>query len=191
MRGKERKNSGITIPVSCSYRNVSIEKNVVELTHPDVLIDLGSIAKGYITDRIVEALKERGVKECLVNARGDIRVSGNYEHVFGVQDPRSSATICWIKLKNQSVATSGDYKQFVKTFDKSHILNQKELSSVTVVAPTLEEADGFASVIFVTSKKLREQLIKKHSKLKVLTIVKEQRLKAYNHFEKLMVKEHA
>ena len=45
----------------CTYRDIEVSGSKVRLNHEDVLIDLGSIAKGYIVDRIVEFLKGKPI----------------------------------------------------------------------------------------------------------------------------------
>jgi len=186
----ERKNSGSFIKHGCSYKDVDIKGNIISLNHPDALLDLGSIAKGHITDRIAEYLLRTGIKEFLIDARGDIRLVGKKEHEIGVQHPRDkNKNICTLKLKNCSVATSGDYHQFYKEYTKSHIINQKDLISVTVISKNLQEADAYATMIFVSDKKIRKELIKNNSRIKVITIDTNLRIRYYNGCKDLIKKE--
>ena len=65
--GKMLNKNGYT--VSCplykghggSYEDIIIDGNLVKLGHPEVKVDLGSIAKGYIVDRLVVFLKAQGM----------------------------------------------------------------------------------------------------------------------------------
>lgn len=185
----QRKNNKKITPINCSYKDIEIKRDFITIKNPDALIDLGSIAKGYITDKIVEFLKSKGIENGFVDARGDIRFFGNYEHVIQIEHPRKkSKKVCSIKLKNEAVATSGDYRQFNKTFRKSHILNQKDTISATVVAPTLEEADAYATALFVSNNDEIEDILKKNKKIKALIINKSLNLRMYNNFEKLVYK---
>lgn len=172
--------------VMCDYKNIKISCEEVSLTHPDVMIDLGSIAKGYIADKLTEMLLEKGVEEFLIDARGDIRVSGKRDHVMGIQHPRKEGEICSIKIKNEAVATSGDYMQYTENFNMSHIINQKEVFSVTVVAPTLEEADAYATVIFTSPAKERTKMIKSNKRIKVLIFGEDDRMMMSNNFEEMI-----
>lgn len=180
-----KKHGKIAAP-KCSYKDISIKKNNVTLTSSDVLLDFGSIAKGYITDRLANILKKNGVKEFLIDARGDILVVGKHAHIFGIQHPRNEGNICSIKIKNQAVATSGDYMQYVKKFNKSHIINQKGIISVTVVARTLEEADLYATAIFTSSSEDINKIINFNKNIKVLIIKKGNNLIMLNDFKKIM-----
>jgi len=184
-----RKQGKIVEP-KCSYKDVSIKGNEVVLTHSEVMIDLGSIAKGYIADRLAELLQKNKVEEFLIDARGDICVRGKHAHLLGIQHPRNKKSIiCSIKLKNQAVATSGDYKQYVKDFKISHIINQKNAISITVVAKTVEEADIYATALLSCSTKKRNKLIKSNKNIKVLIMENEGNLKMLNNFEELIQKE--
>ncbi len=186
--GKEflKRKSGENIEKqTCSYKDISIIGNKVCLTDKKVLIDLGSIAKGYITDKLAEFLTSKGVLTGLIDSRGDIFIFGENEREIEIQDPRKAGAIGKLIIKNSGVATSGDYKQYDRSFEKSHILNQKEIISVTVVAPTLTEADLFATAIFVTPENKIKALINTHPLVKVLYVNKEGRINMYNKFEEI------
>jgi FAD:protein FMN transferase len=173
----------------CSYKNIEIKKNVIKLNHPDIMVDLGSIAKGYIADRIAGYFKEQGVESGVVNARGDIVVFG-VPQTIGIQHPRKKGElILRIMLDNWAVATSGDYNQYNKSFSKSHIINSKEAISVSVVAKTLFEAEIYSTALFVIDKKSRQQLLNRNKLIRALVIDNKLHLKYYNGFEKLMVKQ--
>lgn len=186
LQRKERQNE--TNP-DCSYKDLKISINKVTLRKPDVILDLGSIAKGYITDRLSEYLKVKGVKEFIINSRGDIAFSGNSEHVIGIQNPRNQLeALMKIRLKDQCVATSGDYMQFYGDFKKSHILNSANAISITVVAEKLEDADVIATALFVSDEKIRLEIINKYKKAKVLIVKKDLKCEYFNNFEDIVEK---
>jgi FAD:protein FMN transferase len=158
--------SGIEREVDCTYRDIEVtgsrgidaEKRAsmavtatVTLWHKDALVDLGSVAKGYIADRlrafIVETL---GVESVFIDARGDIVAAGSAPQRILVQHPRDpAAAATTIQIADCAVATSGDYRQFVGDFARSHIVGARGSVSVTVIAPTLLVADGLATALFV------------------------------------------
>jgi len=140
-----------------SYRDIIIEDNQVMLKR-DAIIDLGSIAKGYIVDRMLSILEENGIIRALVDGRGDLRFLG--EMLIDIQHPRKDAVYRTLQLKDSAVATSGDYSQYKRGFNHSHILNKKDIISATVVAPTLMKADLFATLLTVSDKEKREHLLK-------------------------------
>jgi thiamine biosynthesis lipoprotein len=177
----DRKNGAELRKILCTYKDIKISGKKILLDNEDVVIDLGSIAKGYIADKVVEFLKNKGIKNGYVDARGDLNFFGNTSEKVNIQHPRNKSEIIkTILIKNMAVATSGDYNQFYGSFDKSHIINSKDLISVTVVAKNLTDADALASVIFLSDKSTRENIIKNLQNIYVFTIDKGLKVKEYN-----------
>ena len=186
---KLRKEGHVISGVGGSYNDILISENVVELTNTDIVIDLGSIAKGYITDKIGEKLLELGIEDFLINSRGDILVKGNAEHEIKIQHPRmSNKTIATVNVKDGGLATSGDYKQFGKDYEESHILNSRSYASVSVFANNLMDADIYATVFSVISKEEIQEFLKEKNELKILGIEGNLKKDEYNGFDKLLVK---
>ena len=137
-----------------------------------VLLNLGAIAKGYAVDKVFELLREKGAKNFLINAGGEIKASGDDWNI-GIQDPRSTGSLlCSLKLdKEFGVATSGDYENYFEVNGKRfhHILDPLTgypatgCWSVTIIARKVATADALATGIFVMGKekglKLAESLL--------------------------------
>ncbi|HLF53817.1 MAG TPA: FAD:protein FMN transferase [Candidatus Nanoarchaeia archaeon] len=185
----ERKKGAELSKSKCSYKNIEIKKDIIQLTHQDALIDLGSIAKGYIVDKLAHFLKKQNVKSALIDSRGDIAIFGDKEKIFGIQHPRERNKILLkFKVKNCGIATSGDYNQFYGGFDKSHLINQKDLISVTVIAPTLMGADVMASAVFLLNKEEREILIRDNPEIKIYAVDKDLIGYDYNGFSEIIMR---
>ncbi len=173
--------------VKCSYKDIAMKNGEIELLHPDVMIDLGSIAKGYIADKLAEMLREKGILSGLIDARGDIILFGEEEQIIEIQHPRDKEkNFREIKVRNCGIATSGDYNQYSKNFENSHIINKNELISVTTLAPTLMEADLYATAIIVTPKEKIENLLNRNKKIKALCIDKNLSTIEFNNFEEVV-----
>lgn len=127
-------------------------------------IDLGAIAKGYITDRIADFLKARGVECGLLNFGGNVLVIGRKpdgsEWNVGIQDPlgkRDQNIVGAARVSDQAVVTSGIYE---RGFDLDgvryhHILDtatgwpiQNELAGVTIIAGDAFDADALSTAVF-------------------------------------------
>jgi len=140
------------------------EDNVVKFMFSGMKLDLGAIAKGYALDCAVKKLKENRIPSCLINAGGQVYCLGErlgQPWKIAIKDPRSQDVRDCLKLKNQSVATSGDYEQYFMHRNKryAHILNPKTgypadagVVSVTVIAPDGLTADALSTAIFVLGK---------------------------------------
>lgn len=139
------------------YDKVTIINEEVKFKELGMKLDLSGIAKGYAVDLAVEELKSNGVKTGLVNAGGDIRVFGDRIWKIGIKDPRGPGIVKILRLKNQAVATSGDYERYfiVNGVRYHHILNPKtgfpasECVSVTVISNRTSLTDALATGVFV------------------------------------------
>jgi len=144
----------------CSYKDIRISGNIVELTNPAVIVDLGSIAKGYITDRIADYMKIIGIQSGFIDSRGDLRIFGNHVEIVEIMNPGiKTREVPRLVLYKRSIATSGNYRQFYGSKDKSHIIGDVKNVSVTVMADTLEEADAFATCLTLMNAKNAEKLL--------------------------------
>lgn len=127
-------------------------------------IDLGAIAKGYITDRIADFLKARGVESGFLNFGGNVLVIGSKpdgaDWNIGIQDPlgtRDQNIVGAARVSGQAVVTSGIYE---RGFDLDgvryhHILDtssgwpvQNELAGVSIIAPDAFDADALSTTVF-------------------------------------------
>lgn len=136
----------------------------VYLTKPKMAIDLGSIAKGYITDLLVNYLKEAKVQSALINLGGNVYAYGPSSHQdhkwrIGIQNPKlPRGNYCdVIKVENQSVVTSGIYERELIVNGKKyhHILDKhtghpvtSNIASVTVVANKSTTCDLWTEILF-------------------------------------------
>ncbi len=187
-RGFLARKRGLPLPqLSCTFRDVRIRGSTVELLHDDVLIDLGSVAKGYIGDRIADTLQEEGASQGIVDARGDLVLFGDHAQLIDIQHPRKEEDVlCTLRLKDRAIATSGDYLQYRGSFDNSHIVNAKGAASVSVVAPTLAEADLYATALFVLEKEGRAALLGGDARIRALIASADGRMEYLNGFEALL-----
>jgi thiamine biosynthesis lipoprotein len=146
----QRKKGLTEMLAGCSYRDVRVTGNKITLKHPDAFLDLGSMAKGYIGDMLAVYLRKRGVKGAYLDLRGDMVYYGGIERI-AIQHPRKKdEAIYSFEHPDAGIASSGDYRQHYGAFHNSHIINSKDLCSVTVIADTLAEAELLSSCIYVT-----------------------------------------
>ena len=82
-----------------NYKDIVVNGNTVTLKDPDMEIDLGGIAKGYIADKLTAYLEENGVTSAIVDLGGNIvaiggkaaKLTGDKQSDFsvGIKDPDS------------------------------------------------------------------------------------------------------
>lgn len=126
-------------------------------------MDFSGIAKGYITDKIAEFLRQQGFKNFLIDSGGDIYASGRDEKKekwkIGLEGFPEEKVM--IRLSDGAVATSGiTRKKWESNGQKfHHLINPRnwekfdfDLKSVTVISDNTTTADVMAKVLFLMGK---------------------------------------
>jgi thiamine biosynthesis lipoprotein len=135
------------------------DNRTVRLDTPGMTLNLGGIAKGYILDRALETLRQRGIKRALIRAGGDLVAGGPPPGKSGwkVAVANADSAHRFIRLDHGAVASSGDTEQFVEIDGKrySHVVDPRtglgltNRLAVTVTAPSGTTADALATTISV------------------------------------------
>ncbi len=127
-------------------------------------VDLSAIAKGYGVDRVSAALSALGARNHMVEIGGEVRTSGRSAGGrpwrIAVERPDSTDQVVQeiLPLGDEAMATSGDYRNWLELDGRrySHSIDPRtgrpeghNLASVTVLAPTCAEADGWATALNV------------------------------------------
>ena len=139
-------------------------------------LNLGGIAKGYVTEKLVDILKKDGVSSALVNLGGNAYAYGkkptgeNWR--IGIQNPKNEDGIIGIiSAENLAVITSGDYQRYFELdgVRYHHILNPKTgfpansgLHSVTVISDNPTLCDALSTAAFVAGLEKGTKLLKKY-----------------------------
>jgi FAD:protein FMN transferase len=146
------------------YRDLLLDPkhHTIKLRRKGMAITLGGIAKGYAVDRAAAILRDRGLKNFIVQAGGDLFVSGTkgpQKWRVGIRDPRGArdATFALTELEDRTFSTAGDYERgFVKDGVRyHHILDPKTgyptraCRSVTVIAKDALTADAWDTTLLI------------------------------------------
>ncbi|MFD3993225.1 FAD:protein FMN transferase [Streptomyces sp. NPDC058583] len=111
-------------------------------------LDPCAVVKGWSVQRAAELLTAAGVRRFCLNAGGDI-VAGGGPWRVGIRHPDDPGRVCAVlELTDAAVATSGHYERGAHILDARTGLPATGLLSLTVVAPTLTEADATATAAF-------------------------------------------
>lgn len=171
---------------------VKINKRLgtIFLPNANMQLDFGGIAKGYIAQWVINFLKANGIQQALVDAGGDIVMSGaplnQQGWLIGVNLPETTDQLLnkKLQLSNCSVATSGDVFQFIeyKGVKYSHIINPltgygvTNLRNVTIVAKTGATADWLATACSILPIQEAKQLAISHQAALLITTLKNGKL---------------
>ncbi len=146
------------------YRAVNVDRGAgtAFLTRKGMRVHLGGIGKGYAVDRAVKRLRDRGLRDFMIQAGGDLYVGGrrgDRPWKLGIADPRNAngPSFATIELGDSTFSTSGDYERF---FIKNgvryhHILDlstgqpARGCRSVTLVSDRAVIADALAKGVFI------------------------------------------
>ncbi len=131
-----------------NYEKIEISGSKINLN--GAKIDLGGCAKGYTTDTIRDFLKEKQVKNAVINLGGNLYVLGDKQDI-GIKNPFDSGNIATLRIANKAVVTAGTYERYIVADNDvvyHHILDTKtgypvntDLVSVTVIADDATDAD--------------------------------------------------
>ena len=137
------------------WERVVIDGNKVRLTDPRTHIDLGGIAKGFIADRVSDALTESGVTSAVISLGGNIVCIGSKTENgakkpfrVGIEKPYSdqSEIVGVVEASDETVVTSGVYERYFESDGVMyhHILNASTgyPAESDIVGVTLEAGKG-------------------------------------------------
>ncbi len=143
---------------------VRVEPPSLRKTRPGIEIDLSAIAKGYAVDLVADALNQLGIESYLIEVGGEVRARGykldGSSWTVGIEEPVKNKRSLYyaIPLNNQSLASSGDYRNFrvVGTQKYSHNIDPRtgkpiehNVVAVSVLADDCVTADAVATALMV------------------------------------------
>lgn len=143
------------------YEAVSVSNSAISLNKEGMGVTLDGIATGYILEKSVALFKSKGIKSALINFGGTLAVIGSRSDgspwKIGIVDPISPTnTIGDVYLRDQAVATSGDYENyFTSNKEYYHVINPTSARSplfshsATVVASTSKIADPLGVALMI------------------------------------------
>ncbi len=150
------------------YKKVRLTDRKLVKEMPQAMLDFNAIAQGYTVDVLSSFLESKGIRHYLVEVGGELRAKGKKGDdsvwVVGIEQPDENSSDggalnnLRIKIKDKSLATSGNYKKFYIEDGKkyAHIINpftgypaRNNLLSATVIASDCMTADAYATAFMV------------------------------------------
>lgn len=148
-----------------NYKDIELNEsdNSIFLKKPNMIIDLGGIAKGYTADEVSKVLTENNVNSAIIDLGGNVyahgtKVNGDNWNV-GIQNPVSSRgdILGSIKVNNKSIVTSGTYERFIEKdgVKYHHILDPKtgypysnDISGISIISDKSIDGDALSTSVF-------------------------------------------
>lgn len=148
--------------------NIKIDESKNEVSFKDnkMKIDLGAIAKGYTSSKIIDIFKENNIKSGKVTLGGNVQVLGKKPDgslwKVGIQNPIGEDEYLGVlRASDKAVITSGGYERNFTKNGKTyhHILDPSNgypanngLTSVTIISSDGTLADALSTSLFVMGK---------------------------------------
>lgn len=146
--------------------NIDESKNEVSFNDSNMKIDLGAIAKGYTSSKIIDIFKDNNIKSGMVTLGGNVQVLGKKPDgslwKVGIQNPISESEYLGVlQTSDKAVITSGGYERNFTKNGKTyhHILDPSNgypanngLTSVTIISSDGTLADALSTSLFVMGK---------------------------------------
>lgn len=164
--------------------DLEISNGQVRSHNPAVSLDFGGFAKGYALDIAIDLLHQQGVESAIVNAGGDLCVSGDHSGRpwrVGVRHPQGGGVLAAVDaLDGECLLTSGNYERY-RQYDGvryPHIIDPRDgwpvrhIASATVIDRDGGRADAAATALTVAGPEGWYQIAKR-MRLKYVMLVDE------------------
>ena len=166
------------------YQKVSLVDGKIVKQDPRMMLDCSAIAKGYGCDAVARLLRNRGIRNFMVEIGGEIVASGVNDKqkpwTIGVTMPTDDSLNIGNELQtilnvtDKAMATSGNYrnfyyqggKKFAHTIDpKTGYPVQHSILSATVLADECAIADAYATSFMVMGLEGAKVILQRHPEL--------------------------
>ena len=144
------------------YRQVQVDGSTVSIPD-DVQIDLGGIAKGFTSDRMMQVFADSGVTSGIISLGGNVQALGckpdGSRWRVAVQDPENSEdNFAVVEIEDEAVITSGGYQRYFEQNGTTyhHIIDPRTgypadsgVISSTIISHDGTLADGLSTSLFI------------------------------------------
>ncbi|MDF1876803.1 FAD:protein FMN transferase [Sulfurimonas sp. SAG-AH-194-L11] len=178
-----------------NYKDFMVTQKDVYLKKKGMQLDLGGIGKGFIADKLIRFLQDRGATKGLVSAGGEIVTFGK-EYIVALKNPFGEGNCAIIKSSKEaiSISTSGDYERYIGSKEHHHILDRTTAkqnhyySSITLIKNGVDATllDGVSTIAF-NAKKSELAAIAKKFELAIVAITEDKEI-YFENFSNLAIK---
>ena len=164
------------------YKNIVINDNTIKLENW-VSIDIWSVWKWYIVDKIYNILNEK-YNEFVIDFWWDIRIK--WKQKIYLEDPlQLSKNIWYIELENSSIASSASNRR--KTKKWWHLINpKKNITDDKLAVYTIHKLASFSDILstalYVSPIEVALNMVKKSKWLEAMIIMKNWKIYKTNWF---------
>ena len=180
----------------CDINNVIIDADAktVYLADPEMLLDVGSVGKGYAVEMVCQAAEARGLTSALVSVGGNLRAIGvkpdGSQWTGGVENPWSSSDVYTsdsmldgaINMSDMALVTSGDYqryyvvdgKRYHHLIDLTTLQPARYMNSVAIVSSDSGLGDALSTGVFCMPVEKGQALIEQLNDVEALWMLSDE-----------------
>jgi len=172
-----------------------LNNNIISKKNRELEISLNAIAKGYALDKISQYFDSNGIENYMIEIGGEVKVKGRNSNkanwIIAISSPviENENYLSFIHLEEGSMATSGDYRNFIihDSTSYSHIINPwtgypttNNVVSATVVSDNCVDADALATILNIMDIDKSIELIDKLNRVECFIVERvEEKLNYY------------
>ena len=165
------------------YAKVKCDGNTVTVP-ANMEIDLGSVAKGYTGDQIMQLFRDHGVTSGMVSLGGNVQTLGSKPDGspwrIAVQNPLGEGYVGVIEVNNEAVVTSGGYERYFEQDGEVywHIIDpatgapaKNGVISATIVSESGTRCDALSTALFILGRDGAETYWRTHGDFDYLLVL--------------------
>ncbi|HIR03052.1 MAG: FAD:protein FMN transferase [Acutalibacteraceae bacterium] len=173
------------------YQKIDFDEDNQSVTLAENMqLDLGAVAKGYISQKAAAVMKKAGVESAVINLGGNVQTlgenpdeSGNWK--IGIQYLDTGDYFCTLQIGEGTLATSGAYQRNF-AYDGTlyhHIIDPKtgypaegKAASVTVLSNDGTLADALSTVFFIIDIEKASEYYRENDGFEFVILTKDNRV---------------
>jgi len=170
------------------FDKISVKNQKVRKEDPQIYFDFNSIAKGFGVDVVGRFLETKNITNYLVEIGGEIRARGKNKRAqywsVAIEKPNTDGTQSFqttIRLENESMATSGNYRKFRITKEgkkyvhtvnpKTGFASESNLLSASVISQSdCADVDAYATAFMAMGLEKTRRFLKNNPKIHVVLL---------------------
>ncbi len=138
-------------------------------------IDLGSVAKGYTGDQIMQVFRDHGVTSGMVSLGGNVQTLGSKPDGsawrIAIQNPVGEGFVGVIEVRDEAVVTSGGYERYFEQDGETywHIIDpatgapaKNGVISASIVSKSGLRCDALSTALFILGQDGAEHFWREH-----------------------------
>ena len=167
------------------YAKVQYDPAASTITVPAGMeIDLGSVAKGYTGDQIMQIFRDHGVTSGMVSLGGNVQTLGSKPDGspwrIAVQNPLGDGYVGVIEVRDEAVVTSGGYERYFERDGEIywHIIDpatgapaKNGVISATIVSESGTRCDALSTALFILGRDGAETYWRTHGDFEYLLVL--------------------